>query len=120
MNRSEYLLMYPHEAERDMTVQPQHTVEIPKVDVTELAKRNVNLEIFQRGTKLFNKGLAHQNSTYPWRYLVAGDPHDTGTSAYSVDLSKLTCSCPWREITGGICKHLVASLLDYLGKNPVD
>lgn len=112
MKRDEYLRDYPHERSRPKT--QTKVEEVPKVNFSALRNQYISTEILARGQELKKKGRAKQNSTYPWKYIVSGDPHnDEGVTAYGVDLSDLSCSCRWFEITGSTCKHLVAALLDY-------
>lgn len=119
MKREEYLRQHP-EKKRTLAVENVGTT-IPFISLQKLENRNVALDVFERGVRLQKEGKARQNGTYNWLYTVSGDPHPgVGTALYQVDLAALTCRCAWFEVTGSICKHIVASLLDYLIKEGVE
>lgn len=87
---------------------------VTKVQLDTLKGTNIPMTIYNRGRELYQSGRVHQNRLYPWKYTVSGDDHATGTTLYSVDLAVHECSCMYYLNTQSTCKHLVASLLDYI------
>lgn len=89
--------------------------EIPTiVDVNSLKGVKVKESIYNRGLEISVRGKVRVNTLYPWKYTVSGDLGPLGSALYFVDLSEMSCSCLWNKNTGGVCKHLVAALLDYM------
>lgn len=86
----------------------------PKIiNLYSLKGEQVDVSVFQRGANLKTQGRVRVNDLYPWKYIVSGDDHATGTTLYFIDLSSYECSCLYFSNTGKTCKHLVGALLDY-------
>lgn len=71
----------------------------------------VSQAVFHKGLYLYLTGHLVQNSTYPWIYMVSSA---RGDQVYRVDLSEPSCGCKGFEITGKICKHVVAAGAKFL------